>query len=311
MEKNKSLIQSILTRVHYKTSLAMVAVFLGMLAFSGYYFFGQNIVNEAEEKQRIARVQMSQPDFQDQESELPPGRVTPEQDTDEEDDSKEKNIGGNSGDGATQTPTPTIAIVPPSASPTATASATVTPSVPITLPASQFVLGDPNAGIAILAYYDFECVHCDFFIKNTLPQIQKEYIDTGTVKIIFKNFPLIQHTAAPIAHNAAMCAADQKQFWPFHDMLFDQRSEWVGKSTQEVGEIMKKYASTLNMDASKFELCVDNNTFAGNVERDKVEGKSRGVVKIPTFIIGEDFLVGAHTFDVFKEVIDAQLTATE
>lgn len=310
MEKNKSFIQSILLRVHYKTSIAMVAIFLGILAFSGYYFFGQNIVNEAEERQRIARVQMGQSDFEEQDTELPPGRVTPDEDVDEEDRPNQENIGGSTSSDTVSTPTPTVREALPTVAPTATASATVTPPA-TTLSAAQFVLGDPNASIAILAYYDFECVHCASFIVNTLPQLKEEYIDTGLVKMIFKNFPLTQHKSAPIAHNAAMCAADQKKFWLFHDKLFEQHSEWIGKNEQEARELVKKYADTLSIDPGKFESCVDNNTFAVYVERDKSEGKSRGVVNIPTFIIGEDLIVGAHTFDVFQDVIDAQLTATE
>lgn len=302
MEKKKSLFQSILLRVHYKASLAMIAIFLGMLAFSGYYFFGQNIVNEAEEQQRIARVQMNEsPD--DNESDLPQGRVTPEGSTQEAKDTGEKNIGGQEGMSTVFSPTPTTPTLP-TASLSATPSATSTQTVPLS--AAQFVLGDSNAEISILAYYDFECVYCASFIANTLPLLKEEYIDTGKAKIIFKNFPLSTHKTATVAHNAAMCAADQKKFWQYHNELFTKQSEWSGKNEQDSQLLMKTYAAKLALNQDAFGTCLENNLFANYVESDKTEGKGRGVSGTPTFIIGESTLVGAQPYDAFKTVLDAQ-----
>lgn len=310
MEKNRSFIQSIFRKVHYKTSLAMVAVFLGMLAFSGYYFFGHNMVNEAEEQQRIARVEMSQSTVEDEDGELSTVAVPAEQADNEEDESDTGNIGGGSDeDTISQHAISPTASATPSLSPTASASATTTPSPKPS--ATELVLGDPNAQIAILAYYDFECVACAPFVADILPQLKEAYIDTGLVKILFKNFPLTQHKAGLVAHNASMCASEQEQFWLFHDKLFEAQSEWRGKNEQETRESMKNYANGMNMDITAFNSCVDAKKFAGYVESDKAEAKKKGVTEIPTFIIGDEMIVGGHhTFETFKEVIDARLEDT-
>ncbi len=302
MEKKKSLLQSILLRVHYKTSLAMVAILLGLLAFSGFYFFGQNIVNEAEEQQRIARIQMNE-SSEAYESDMMQESVEPEQSSEETEQTIEKNIGGQAGETITPTLLPTVTVTPTTPVNIATPSATATPSA--SLSAVHFVLGDPNAQIAILAYYDFECLKCASFIADTLPQLKAEYIDTGKVKMIFKNYPLSTHKTAPIAHNAAMCAADQGKFWPFHDALFVKQSEWSGKNEEEARALMKSYSAALGLNKDVFASCIENNKFISYIEKDKEDGKGRGIPGAPTFIIGDDIL-GAHPYEEFKAVLDAQ-----
>ncbi len=301
MERKKSLFKKLLLRIHYRTSIAIIAIFLGLFAVSGFYFFGQNIVNDAEEQQRIARIQLNGSSDEDQvideiteESE----NIKPE----EQEEVQSENIGGRN-DGVTVTPSaspsPTSMV-----SPSATPSSTPVPNVSI--PAENFVLGDPNAEIAVVAYYSFECVYCAKFINEVLPKLQSEYLDKGTIKLIFKNFPLNNHKAAPTAHNAAMCAANQGKFWQFHNELFIKQNEWAGKSESDVYKIMKNYATALSINGDDFSQCLDTKQFAAQVEKDKSEGKSKGITGTPTFIIGDNTIVGAQPFESFKAVIDSQ-----
>jgi protein-disulfide isomerase len=305
MTKNRSLFQALLLRIHYKTSLALISVFLGILAFSGFYFFGQNIVNEADEQQRIARIQMNEvrdsgTASDNQES------ITPTVSENSE-DSDNPRIGGTGGSAtpgtnipATGTPTPTISGSTPTATPTAS------PTQAGQLNAAKFVLGDPNAEKSIIAYYDFECVFCAEFIKDVLPQLKTEYLDTGKAKIIFKNFPLSTHPTAPIAHNAALCASVTGSFWNYHDVLFSKQKEWGGKSENEVKALMKGYYKSINATDTGFDSCVDSNTYGSVIEKDKADGKLLGVNGTPTFLIGDEKIVGYQPIDSFRAILDAE-----
>lgn len=303
MKKNQSFIKSLLLRVHYRTSIAIIAVILVLSTVSGFYFFGKNIVNEAEIQQKIARIQVNdsaEGDFLSEE--LIQNDEESVEDRKEED--TVKNIGGKD-ETTSITPfvSPTAEVT---ASPSAQPSLTPTPAAKIN--AENFVLGDPNAEIAILAYYSFECVYCSKFFSEIFPQIKQEYIDTGVAKMIFKNFPLTNHKTAPVAHNAAICAANEGSFWNFHDLLFEKQSEWTGKSEKDAITLMKGYANTLSLNSESFSKCLDSKQFEHHVSADKNDGVSRGVTGTPTFIIGENLIVGAQPFESFEAVIEEELT---
>lgn len=301
MEKKQSILKSLLLRVHYKASIAIIAVLLVLSAVSGFYFFGKNIVNEAEIQQRIARIQVN--DSEDGDF-LREDFIQSDEETAEnrEEEDTISNIGGND---ETAPISPFVSPKPEvTASPSAQPSLTPTPIAKIA--AENFILGDPNAEIAILAYYSFECVYCAKFFNEIFPQIKQEYIDTGVAKVLFKNFPLSNHKAAPIAHNAALCAANEGEFWNYHDLLFGKQSEWMGKSDKEVNELMKGYANDLSLNIENFSKCLESKQYNHYISTDKSEGMSRGVNGTPTFIIGENIIVGAQPFESFKAVIEEE-----
>jgi len=82
------------------------------------------------------------------------------------------------------------------------------------------VKGDPNAPVTVVEYSDFQCPFCKRFYQQTLPQLEKNYIETGKVKFVYKDFPLDSiHPNARPAHIAAECADEQGKFWEYHDLL--------------------------------------------------------------------------------------------
>src|SRR5690606_31416944 len=140
------------------------SIFLGVLAFSGFYFFGQNIVNEADTMQWISRDKVRISDNLDETenvTDISPTEVT-------ETVTPAQGIGGTSVSPLPTTVTPSVSST---ISPTASPSATPTP---IALDPTKFLKGDPNADKSIIAYYDFECQYCKLFVTETLPQLQTE-----------------------------------------------------------------------------------------------------------------------------------------
>jgi protein-disulfide isomerase len=179
--------------------------------------------------------------------------------------------------------------------------------------------GSPNLGnaltasVTIIDFSDFQCYPCARFVKTTEPIIKEEYIDTEKVVLVFKHLPNRGFDSME-ASIAAQCANEQKKFWDFHKLLFENQkpidSGWVNK------ENLKKFATKihgLNMD--KFNDCLDSPKSKSLVEKDIELGSSFGFEDTPSFVIVDSkdgsnpvILEGAHPFPSFKAIIDRKLS---
>ncbi|MFT7616015.1 MAG: protein-disulfide isomerase [Candidatus Woesearchaeota archaeon] len=162
------------------------------------------------------------------------------------------------------------------------------------------VKGDADAPITIVEFSDFECPFCARFYSDTYQKIIAEYVDTGKVKIVYRDFPLSFHPNAQKAAEAAECAEDQGEFWAMHDILFEQGV--VGGPTT-----FKGYAATLGLDANDFADCLDSGKHAAEVRADLNDGAAAGVTGTPGFYINGVQVVGAQPFSVFEQIIEAEL----
>lgn len=162
------------------------------------------------------------------------------------------------------------------------------------------ILGDPNAPITIVEFSDFECPFCGRFYSQTLGQLKEEYIDTGKVKLIYRDFPLSFHPQAQPAAEAAECANEQGKFFEFHDLIFENQS-LLGPATYS------QWAADLGLDVEQFDSCLDDGKYRAEVQADFAAGQAAGVSGTPTFFINGQKIVGAQPFSVFKQIIDAEL----
>jgi len=174
------------------------------------------------------------------------------------------------------------------------------------------VLGNQDAPVTIVEFSDFQCPFCSRFYQQTLPLIEQNYIQTGIVKLVYRDFPLDIHPNAVPAHIAAECADEKGKFWEYHDMLFDKQSEWQGISKASAEEKFSQYASDLGMDTTSFESCMKSDEIANEVTQDFQAGAQYGSTGTPTFFIGnvdDGFikLVGAQPYAAFEAAINAQL----
>ena len=160
--------------------------------------------------------------------------------------------------------------------------------------------GKANAPIEIIEFSDFQCPFCSRFYTQTLPQIQKEYIDTGKAKLVYRDFPLSFHPEAQKASEASECAEDQGKFWEMHDKLYENQGSLSSDS-------YKAWAAEMGMDSSEFDDCLDSGKYAQEVQDDMNDGRAAGVSGTPSFFINGKKLVGAHPFETFKQVLDAEL----
>jgi len=175
------------------------------------------------------------------------------------------------------------------------------------------VKGDPNAPITIVEFSDFQCPFCSRFVVQTLGELEENYIDTGKVKLVYRDLPLGSlHPNARTAHIAAECADEQGEFWEYHDILFENQAQWSRLATGELENSLKKYAQELDLDVASFETCLSSDEIADEVDKDALEARSYGASGTPTFFIGTEKdgftkLVGAQPYSSFQREIDSKL----
>jgi protein-disulfide isomerase len=168
--------------------------------------------------------------------------------------------------------------------------------------------GNPKAEVIIEEFSSYQCPFCGRYFSETYPALTRQYIETGQVLYIFKDFPLSGQPQSPKAAEAARCAGDvggAQAYWDMHDQLFGSQGEWSGRSNAT--EIFKDFAAQLGLDQAAFDECLDSGRTASEVQADSREGTTRGVRGTPSFFINGQSLVGAQPISAFASVIDAAL----
>lgn len=157
--------------------------------------------------------------------------------------------------------------------------------------------GPEDAPVTIIEFSDFQCPYCARAVP-TIKQIIEEYGDN--VRIVFRDFPLSFHKDAQKAAEAAECADDQGKFWEMHDKIFENQNA-MGVDD------LKQYAENLGLDTEEFDLCLDSDKYAEEVQNDLRDGQKVGVTGTPAFFVNGIKISGAKPFSEFKQVIDQEL----
>jgi protein-disulfide isomerase len=166
--------------------------------------------------------------------------------------------------------------------------------------------GNPDAQVVIEEYSSYQCPFCERFFQQTYPDLMGQYVETGQVLFVFNDFPLSGQPQSPKAAEAARCAGDvggAEAYWSMHDRLFEDQSQWSGRSN--AAQIFKDYASDMGLGGTAFDACLDSGQMAGRVQADAQEGMTRGVRGTPSFFINGQILVGAQPISTFAAAIDA------
>jgi protein-disulfide isomerase len=147
--------------------------------------------------------------------------------------------------------------------------------------------GDPGAPVIILEYSDFQCPACAH-IQPVLKGLMEAY--KGKALLMFKYFPLRMHKNALPAAQAAECAGDQNQFWPYGDRLFETQSQWAPLTDTTTSFMAIAVEVKLNVPA--FTACLADPAKRDLIMKDVEEGERRQINSTPTFFVGDQRLVG-------------------
>ena len=169
------------------------------------------------------------------------------------------------------------------------------------------VRGNPRAPLTLLEYSDFTCGYCEKFFEETWPILFSEYIDTGKVRLVYRDFPRAPSGPGVDSALAARCAGEQGQYWAMHDRLFSSSDKY---SPAE----LRQQADALQLDAKKFDSCFEASRYTTDILKNRIEGGKWGARGTPHFILfaTDDpqeavAIPGAFPYEVFKEEIDKLL----
>ena len=146
----------------------------------------------------------------------------------------------------------------------------------------RIIAGNKDAKITIIAYESLTCSHCADFHKNVYPQLKKDYIDTGLVKIEFRHFPL--DVAAFNASKISQCKSNESL--KILNSLYSNQQAWVrGKNVEEINDNLKTFIKNQGFDLD-FEKCINDKKIEDYVLNDRIEGTKKFKVNAtPTIII--------------------------
>jgi len=167
------------------------------------------------------------------------------------------------------------------------------------------IMGNPNAPITILEWGDFQCTFCYKFHQSTLDTINDDFIKTGKVKLVFKDFPL-NGPDSIIAAEAAYCAEDQEKYWQYHDELY---KNWGGERTGWITRVaLDKFAVTVNLNLVEFNSCLDEHKYQNRVITHYEFGKELGIDATPSFLVFNEQkiikIIGNQPLEVFLKTFD-------
>jgi protein-disulfide isomerase len=164
--------------------------------------------------------------------------------------------------------------------------------------------GAEDAPVLIEEYADYQCPACGMVGTLTLPQIMRDYVDTGKARFVFFDFPLHEGNSE-LGAMAARCAADQDAYWPMQKVLLGRMREW-GTDRNPKNRV-RTYADGLGLDGRALMDCVDSNKYREIVLASQMRARQLGISQTPTFFINGQVVVGAMGYDQMAELIEAEL----
>jgi protein-disulfide isomerase len=175
-----------------------------------------------------------------------------------------------------------------------------------------FVMGRPDAPLTLVEFTDLQCPFCRQYATSTFDLIKRNWIDTGKLRYISRDFPLDFHPQAMPAARAARCAGEQGKFW-------EMRLALVRNAHLLAPDYITRTAGDLKLDAKAFGACIASTKFDAAIQADTLEGNRIGMTGTPTFIIGRTradalegpMIVGAMPYATFDAKLRDLLEASK
>lgn len=182
---------------------------------------------------------------------------------------------------------PAAATQPPAQTPDSAAQAK---------PLPEMAIGHADAPVTIVEYSSLSCPHCAAFHKDVLPALKSEYIDTGKVRYVVREFPL--NDAALAGAVIARCL-DQSRYFAFVDLLFSKQEDWAFKD--DAFAPLKKFAKQAGLPDDQFDKCLDNEDLQKKILAVREQGSKEGVSGTPSFFVNGKLIKGPATLKTLAE----------
>ncbi len=170
------------------------------------------------------------------------------------------------------------------------------------------ILGNPNAEITVIEFGDYQCHFCNVYFQDTEHKIVENFVDTGKVKIIFKDFTIIGPDSVSAAH-FAHCAGEQERFWEYHNILYNN---WSGENNGWASnDNLLQFANEIDLDMNELKKCNNENRYKTLIESSNSDARSLGLTGTPAFFViangNAQKIHGAQPYDVFENVFETLL----
>ena len=169
----------------------------------------------------------------------------------------------------------------------------------------DMALGPANAPVTITEYASMTCPHCANFNDTVFPKLKSEFIDSGKVRYVFREFPLDIKAAAGAMLARCIAKDDAPKYFAVIDLLFRQQSEWVMKNTTET---LTRIGKQAGLSQQQVEDCLKDQALLEKISADqKYANEVLKVNSTPTFFINGEMLKGEQSFDEFSKRINSLL----
>jgi len=169
------------------------------------------------------------------------------------------------------------------------------------------ILGDPKAPVTMVEFGDYQCPFCGRFFSRVEPQLKTDYIASGKVKMVYRDFAFLGPESLTAAL-AAQCAGEQGKYWAYHDKLFQTEiADGAENNGNLTPALMKSLAQELNLNMTQFNSCFDSKKYSQEIEKDYNDGVKAGVSGTPTIFVNGKLISGAQPYSVFQQAIDSIL----
>ena len=168
---------------------------------------------------------------------------------------------------------------------------------------NMVVIGSFDAAVKIKIYSSLTCPHCANFHINVVPEIKKEYVESGKVQLIFIDFPLDQagFNASKLLH-----CLDQKNQMTFLDIIYETQNKWVsGTNINDINDNLKKIVKNLGISSAKFDKCLIDEVISDKILNGRIDANQKySINSTPTIVINEKKLEGSVSFKNIKKKIE-------
>src|SRR3954453_15615376 len=176
-------------------------------------------------------------------------------------------------------------------------------ATPVSLP--DMALGPKDAALTITEYASMTCPHCAAFNEQVFPKIKSEYIDTGKVRYVFREFPLDIKAAAGSMLSRCIANGDAPKYFAVTDMLFRQQNDWVVKNTTET---LTRIGKQAGLTQQQVEACLKDQALLDKIAADqKYASDVLKVDSTPTFFVNGEKIKGETSFEEFAKKINPLL----
>jgi protein-disulfide isomerase len=174
-------------------------------------------------------------------------------------------------------------------------------------PLGDMALGPENAKVTVVEYASMTCPHCAAFTINVFPKLKQEYIDTGKIRFIFREFPLDLKAAAGSMLARCVAKNDANKYFAVVDTLFKQQEQWAAKNTVQELKLIGKQAG---LSEESFNACLkDQQVLDGIKATQEYAADTLKVNSTPSFFVNGTLVRGETSIEAFQKMIDPLLKA--